>query len=39
VVWWLIALGWMAQAVALCADAVDWSATPLQARFGFAPAM
>ncbi|HET6789306.1 MAG TPA: cytochrome c biogenesis protein CcsA [Aquabacterium sp.] len=37
--WWLVALGWLAQAVTICADAVDWSSTPLRARFGFAPAL
>lgn len=37
--WWLVALGWVAQAIAICADSVDWSSTPLQARFGFAPAL
>jgi ABC-type uncharacterized transport system permease subunit len=37
--WWLVALGWIAQGAAIGADAVDWSSTPLQARFGFAPAL
>lgn len=36
--WWL-ALGWVFQAVAIGTDALDWSSTPLQARFGFAPAL
>ena len=37
--WWCMAAGWVAQAVVLLLDAIDWSAVPMQARFGFAPAL
>ena len=37
--WWWLSLGWLFHAVATGTDALDWSSTPLQARFGFAPAV
>lgn len=37
--WWLLAIGWIAHAVAFSADAIDWRAGTPIARFGFAPAL
>lgn len=37
--WWLLALGWLAQAVAIATDGLDWQHQPLLARFGFGPAL
>lgn len=37
--WWLLAGGWLVHAVAIAADAVDWSTGVPVARFGFAPAL
>ena len=37
--WYLLILGWLAQALAIGADAMDWQAAPPMARFGFAPAL
>jgi ABC-type uncharacterized transport system permease subunit len=36
---WSLTIGWLFHAVAIGTDALDWSATPLLARFGFAPAL
>jgi ABC-type uncharacterized transport system permease subunit len=37
--WYLLVLGWLAQALAIGLDAMDWQTAPLMARFGFAPAL
>lgn len=37
--WWLLAVGWIAHAIAFSAEAVDWSGPTPIARFGFAPAL
>jgi len=37
--WSLLVLAWVAQALAIGLDAMDWQASPPMARFGFAPAL
>lgn len=37
--WWLLAVGWLAHAIAFCSEAIDWQAPSPMARFGFAPAL
>jgi ABC-type uncharacterized transport system permease subunit len=36
---WLLAAGWLAQSLAIAADAMDWQSGVAVARFGFAPAL